>query len=215
MKANKIGRRNIAFTFKLTEWDLNLHLILGAKRNYLIDTGLGSDSINVIKEYLGGDRKPMVVVNTHYHWDHVWGNDCFNNETIISHALCRQLIEENWSDMLSKNKRFIRGDVKLCLPNLVFENGLYFPDDKIKLFYTPGHTVDCISVFDAKDGVLNVGDNIGDTTDEIVPSLKTDTSTYLKSIHEYKSLNINACVSGHNTILSKEVFDKIENALTS
>jgi len=51
MNIEKIGSRNIIFTYKLPEWNLNLHLILGNKYNYIIDTGLGSNSVAPIKEY--------------------------------------------------------------------------------------------------------------------------------------------------------------------
>ncbi|SHJ93000.1 hypothetical protein SAMN02745163_02853 [Clostridium cavendishii DSM 21758] len=48
----------------------------------------------------------------------------------------------------------------MYLPDFVFENELYFSEDKIKLFHIPGHTIDLISVLDEEDNVLLVGDNI-------------------------------------------------------
>ena len=212
MHIEKVGKRNVVFTYHLAEWDLNLHLIMGRRYHYIVDTGLGSESVAPIKEYLGSDRKPIIVINTHYHWDHIWGNHVFSDGPIIAHSLCRATIIRKWDDMIRKNERYIRGDVRICLPSLVFEDSLYFPDDRISIFYTPGHTADCISVFDEEDGVLNAGDNIGDTLPEIVPSLKTEPTVYLSSIQKYKALDINACISGHNTILGKEVLDHIEEA---
>ena len=50
---------------------------------------------------------------------------------------------------------YIMGEVEMCLPNLVFENAIYFPDDKIRIFHTPGHPIDSISVFDEEEKVLN------------------------------------------------------------
>ena len=212
MKTQKIDERNIVFTYKTPEWDLNLHLIMGRNRDYIIDTGLGSESVAPIKEYLSG-RKPVVVINTHYHWDHVWGNHCFPGAIIIAHRLCGRLIEESWAEKLNKYKAYVRGEVIKRLPNLAFDGGLYFPDDGIRVFYTPGHTIDCVSVFDELGGVLNAGDNIGDTPDEIVPDIDTDRDTYLRTIKMYKELNAAVCISGHNKVLGKETFDKIEEAL--
>ena len=213
MKTEKIGKRNIIFKYNLPEWNLNLHLILGQRYNYIIDTGLGSESVEPMKEYLGNDPKPIIVINTHYHWDHIWGNHCFNGHSIISHRHCRRIVKEKWSDMLSKNKSYIRGEVKLCLPNLVFEDCIHFPDDGICVFHTPGHTIDSISVFDQQDRVLNAGDNIGDTPEEIVPSLKTSEAVYLHSLQRYRELDAAACISGHNDILGPDVFHQIESAL--
>jgi len=212
MKIEKIGTRSVVFMQWISEWDcsLNIHLILGENRNYLIDTGLGSVDMAYIKKYLESDSKPLIVINTHFHWDHVWGNHCFDDELIISHNKCRQMIEAGWDKMLNENKHFIKGEVKLKLPNLVFDDELYFPDDKIKLFYTPGHSIDGISVFDEIDGLLNAGDNIGDTVEEIVPNIDSDIELYRKSLQLYNQLDIKFCVSGHNVTLGKDVFDKIE-----
>ncbi|MCL2610712.1 MAG: MBL fold metallo-hydrolase [Defluviitaleaceae bacterium] len=215
MKIEKIGKRNIVFQYALPEWNLNLHLILGDKYNYIIDTGLGSDSVAPIKEYIGNSKKPIIVINTHNCWDHIWGNHCFSECNIISHSLCRPLIEEQWSEMLKKNESYIRGEVKMCLPNLLFDNSLYFPDDKIRIFHTPGHTIDSISVLDEQEKVLNAGDNVGDTIEEIVPALYYEKDAYIKSVQKYKELDFAACVSGHNDVLGKDVFDKIDAILHS
>ena len=81
----------------------------------------------------------------------------------------------------------------MCLPNLVFDGSLYFPEDGVRVFYTPGHTVDCISVFDEVDRVLNAGDNIGDTMEELVPELKTEKAVYVKTLHMYQALDVGLC----------------------
>ena len=60
MKIEKLATRSVIFTEELPEWDLNIHLIRGDKRNYLIDTGLGSAHMDYIKACLGDDPKPMV-----------------------------------------------------------------------------------------------------------------------------------------------------------
>lgn len=64
MEMQKIKGRNVIFRFALPDWDLNLHLILGNRNNYVTDTGLGSLSIEPIQEYLKNDCNPIVVINT-------------------------------------------------------------------------------------------------------------------------------------------------------
>lgn len=211
MKIEKLTNRNIVFKYNMAEWDLNIHLIIGNKYSFIIDTGLGSMSTAPIKEYLKSNPNPIIVINTHYHWDHVWGNSSFGECTIISHKRCREMMESRWDDMFRKQKQFIRGEVQKCLPNLVFEDSLYFPDDKIKLVYTPGHTADCISVLDEEEGIINTGDNIGDTIDDIVPSIETDREVYMKTLKKYQCMDFDTCISGHNVILGKDIFNKILN----
>ncbi|GAA0126391.1 MBL fold metallo-hydrolase [Clostridium sp. CTA-19] len=214
MKINKIKNRSILFTHSVPlGWDLNLQLITGNKYNYIIDTGLGSLSIEPIKEYIKHDNKPIIVINTHYHWDHIWGNSSLRDCTIISHKSCRKMIELDWEYMMSKNKKYIAGEVVMCLPNLTFEKELYFPEDKIRIVHTPGHTIDSISVFDEVEKTINVGDNIGDSIDEIIPILDCEKDVYINTLLKYKEMDFDICVSGHNTTLKKQVIEKILNIL--
>lgn len=213
MEIKKIGSRNYMATCQLPGWDLNLHFILGNQRNYVIDTGLGAESMAPVKAFLADSDKPTVVVNTHHHWDHIWGNHCFPGSPILAHRLCRELTIKYWDIMLEENRQLAAGEVQCRLPDLVFDSELYFPEDGIRLLYTPGHSTDGISVFDEVDRVLNAGDNIGDTMEEIVPYLTTDAPTYLETIQKYKSLGALSCISGHNAVLGPDVFDRILAAL--
>jgi glyoxylase-like metal-dependent hydrolase (beta-lactamase superfamily II) len=212
MRVKKIGRSTV-FTYELPDWNLNLHLIEGDRYNYIIDTGLGSGSVKPIMERIQGSCKPVVVINTHYHWDHVWGNWVFADSLIISHRLCREITERKWNEMIGKNGRYIDGEAKMLLPNVTFEGELYFEEDGIRLFYTPGHTIDGISVLDESDGVLNAGDNIGDTPEEIVPSLACDKEEYKKTLDIYNGMDFEYCVSGHNEVMGRDVIERILKAL--
>lgn len=213
MDIQRIGKRSSIFTYSFPEWDLNLHLIKADKYNYVIDTGLGSLSVEPIIKQIENDGKPVIVINTHYHWDHIWGNCAFENSVIISHKLCREKLSDKWDYMLSKNGRYVYGEVKKSLPILTFNNEIYFPDDKIRIIYTPGHTEDCISVLDERDGVLNAGDNIGDNMKNIVPELDCPKEVYIKTLNLYKSMDFDICVSGHNRILGRDIIDKIIDEL--
>ena len=211
MIIKKIKSRGVLFTYATSScWVLNIHIIMGEKYNYIIDTGLGPLSIAPVKEYIEkNNNKPIIVINTHYHWDHIWGNNSLRNCIIISHKLCREMIKSTWEESLYKNKQYCCGEVKMYLPNLVFEKELYFPEDKIRIIYTPGHTIDSISVIDEEDKVINVGDNVGDTIDEIVPSIGCEKSLYIDTLLKYKELDFDTCISGHNIILGKEVIEEI------
>ncbi|MFE8700028.1 MBL fold metallo-hydrolase [Cytobacillus sp. FJAT-54145] len=214
MKIQKIKNRTILFTNSIQGgWDLNVQLILGNTYNYIIDTGLGSDSMEPIKEYLINDPKPIIVINTHYHWDHVWGNFSVKSGLIISHKLCRDLIESTWEETLIKNEKYVQGEVKMQLPNMVFEEELYFPEDQIRIIYAPGHTIDSISVLDEKEKVLHAGDNIGDTLEELVPNLSVEKEVFVETLMKYNEMDFDTCISGHNIVLDKQVINRILNLL--
>lgn len=212
MNIKQISNKHVLFCSNQF-FDLNIHLILGAKNTYLIDTGLGSEFVQPVVNYIKQVGKPLIIINTHYHWDHVFGNNTFKDCLIISHQLCRDIIEKEWDTMVNKYSKFSMGEVKKCLPNLLFENELFFPEDKIRLIYTPGHTIDSISVLDEEEKVINVGDNIGDTLDEIIPSLYCDTKHYRETINIYKNLDMKTWISGHNIVLKKDAIEIIEKQL--
>lgn len=214
MEIKKVKNRSVLFTSApAATWDLNVHLIRGNKNNYIIDTGLGGLNTAPIREYIKNDPKPLILINTHHHWDHIWGNSLFGGNIIIAHSRCRELIESKWELMLQRSKHYISGEIEMSLPNLVFEEELYFPEDKIRLLYTPGHTEDCISVVDEEEGILNAGDNIGDTMEELLPELYGAAKDYRETILRYSKLDFDTCISGHNRILGKEVIRSIQSML--
>lgn len=213
LKIEKIKNRGVLFTFNTPEWDVKAYLIQGRKHNFIIDTGLGSSCVKPIKEYINSDTKPIIVINTHYHWDHIWGNGSLRECTIIASKLCRDMIESEWDNMIGKNGRYCDGAVEMCLPNLVFDKELYFPEDKVRLLYTPGHTIDSISVIDEIDKVIHVGDNVGDSAEEIIPSIYCQKDLYIDTLLKYKELDFDTCISGHNVVLNKDVINKILDLL--
>lgn len=206
----KIKNRGVLFSYdSFLGCNLNMYLIKGIKFNYIIDTGLGASSLEPVKELLKNEKKATIVINTHYHWDHIWGNNEYKDSVIISHVLCREIIEKKWDEMMEKNRDYCFGPVAKCLPNVVFESELYFPGDNIRLLHTPGHTMDSISVFDEEEKIIILGDNIGDTIDEIIPSIDCEEEVYIKTMKRYMQMEFDTCISGHNVVLGKEVIGEI------
>ena len=214
LKPVKITNRNIMFTEPMgQDYDLNLGLIMGTKYNYIIDTGLGSGSVAPMLDYIGECTRPIIVINTHSHWDHVWGNWIFEKNMIIAHTECRELTDKFWDESLQKNSKYIDGEIHKCIPNMIFEDSLYFPDDGISIFHTPGHTSDSISVYDSIEKVLYAGDNIGDTETEIIPNIYTNKETFLQLIGTYLQYDFDFCISGHNKPQTKDVLIRMKASL--
>ena len=210
MTIQRIKNRNVVFSHRdLPEWDLHLSVILGHKHVFLIDTGLGSESVKPIISFLEPFNKPLIVINTHYHWDHVWGNGSVGNVPVIAHETSRTLLTEKWDGDMEKNKRYVRGQADKVFPNQLFDKRLYFPDDGVLLFHTPGHTPDGISILDEKEGVLHIGDTIGDTPDAPVPDLDLSADIYRRTLINCLSLSFDTVISGHNQIQDKPFIEKI------
>lgn len=218
MKPIKITARNIMFTQPMTydgqTYALNIGLILGDRYNYIIDTGFGSGSVEPVLAYLHGNEKPIIVVNTHFHWDHVWGNWMFPNSIIIAHPMCRELMEFTWDAEIRKYADYIDKEARKLLPNLLINDSIYLPNDGIQIFHTPGHSEDCISIYDSIDKVLYAGDNIGDTNEDILPSIGTDAATFKTNVIDaYKQYDFEICISGHNKPQGRDVLTRMEARL--
>jgi glyoxylase-like metal-dependent hydrolase (beta-lactamase superfamily II) len=203
MEIHKIGCRATAFTFnKIESFLTNVFLIKGKSKVFLIDTFCGSDSmtpiLNALKEYV---HKEVIVINTHFHWDHVWGNSSFCNHTIISHERCRALLDSGWETQLNKNRKYVMGNAEKVLPNFTFTEKMIFHEDGIELFHSPGHTEDSISVFDHHERILYAGDNL---EKPLVYVENADITAYIATLENYLAYKPSTILAGHTLQLTVE-----------
>jgi len=165
MQIQKITNRNVIFTAnENATGTVNTGIIRGKAYNFIIDTGTGGDFAKAMIDYLSEDPLPIVVINTHHHWDHVYGNWMFEGRPIIAHKLCAELLDNDWNKKMAEVKArgaIFLGEVNKHLPHKLIDTPLHFPDDGVLIFPNPGHSADCISVFDEIDKVLYLGDNFG------------------------------------------------------
>ncbi len=58
---------------------VNIGLVVGSERALVVDTGCGPrHAAEILSAVRAVTRLPLVVVNTHAHWDHFFGNATFN-----------------------------------------------------------------------------------------------------------------------------------------
>lgn len=212
MKTEKISKTTTVYTYdNIESYDTNVILIEKKSKYYLIDTYCGSESMLPILNVTNHSDKEVIVINTHFHWDHVWGNCCFKNNTIISHSKCRHLLDKNWERQLNENSNYLSGMVEKQLPNTTFQEKLFFHEDGLELFYTPGHTVDSISIFDQQEQILYVGDNL---EQPIIYVESNDIQTYLKTLQNYLHYRPQNIIAGHTLNLSEQDIINTINYLT-
>jgi len=202
MEVQEIGSRGLLFTFPdfnpfpQISFSIQNYTIIGKNHIFICDTGLGTDRMNSLKQYLKNqnlDTIPMIVFNTHFHFDHVQGNKAFKSNQIISHILCRKRMIQSYKE------KFI------SFPTLVFQQKLIFPEDKIEFFYSPGHSEDSISCYDHADKVMLVGDNLVDPI-PLITWHRID--KYLDTLQLYCNSDAKTFVLGHNLVLKDVSFIK-------
>ena len=77
--------------------DLNIGVILGEEAVLLVDTRASHRQADELREELETLTSLPVgwVVNTHFHWDHTWGNARFPEAALWGHERCRSELVDN------------------------------------------------------------------------------------------------------------------------
>lgn len=202
MENIKISKNSNVFIYNdIESYTTNVFLIEKKSKIFLIDTFCGPDSMMPIKKILEHNNKEVIVINTHFHWDHVWGNSSFKKNIIISHELCRELLDKYWEEQLKKNEKYILGNIEKYLPNLTFKENINFYNEGIEIFYSPGHTIDSISIFDHDEKILYVGDNL---EKPIIYVENNDIKTYIKTLNKYLDYKPKKIIASHTLNLTEE-----------
>jgi cyclase len=189
-------------------------VVTGPQWAVVIDTLAIPDETLAMRAFIEEELAVPVryVINTHYHADHSWGNCFFPGATVVSHALCRQLMTEKGPLSLesAKHANALFKQVKLVPPHLTFDNGdlsLRVGKKNLILTYTPGHSRDGISVLIEEDRVLFAGDSFLPLP-YVVDGNIDDLVTTIKRIGKMGLENI---VQGHGDIILRgEIDDSVK-----
>lgn len=183
----------------------NMVLIRG-QNPILIDSGYGSDikktylKINELKVEPGNIN---LLVNTHYHSDHVGGNAWFQGDfqiPIAAHTYDAQLINNKhheaccsyWLDQPVEKYRVEK--------SLKDGDELNSGEVSLQVIHTPGHTAGHISLYSLEFQTLIVGDIFHQNDVGWINIFREGVSSIsasLESLDKLSKLNIQRALSGH------------------
>jgi cyclase len=183
----------------------------------LIDTLFYPDETEAIRDFLEkrlGLHVSFVII-THYHADHSIGSCLFPGAQIVSHALCRKLLDsagrQGLQEMKSHSAEFEKADV--VLPDLIFDHGslnLHLGGKTLRLMHLPGHSPDLI-------GVMVVNDRVLFASDTLMPVPTLFDGNYEELVHSLmtvREMGLDCAVRGHGeVILRGEVRAAIDSDL--
>ena len=126
----------------LESYGSNQGLVVGDHASLAVDTGFhGSTARSLLWRIERGQRKRILVVNTHYHSDHVFGNHVFASlgATIVAHENCRRRILRSSPGLLNRYRRQdpqlgrLLKNVEIAVPNTSYRNRLsLYVDDEVQ-----------------------------------------------------------------------------------
>jgi len=190
-------------------------VVIGPQWAVVIDTLPVPEETLILREFVEQELGVPIryVINTHHHADHSWGNSLFPGVTIISHKLCRQLLEQRGIPSLEESRKYnpIFKQVKIILPQMTFGDGnltLRVGKKNLIMMPLPGHSKDSIGVVVEDDRVLFAGDAFMP-----LPYLVDgDIDELTNSLREIGKLGLENVIQGHGDIVLR---GEIEGAVKS
>ena len=167
-------------------------LIEGTERALLIDTGAGDTDLKSL--VLALTDKPVDVVNTHNHGDHMAANDAFGD--VYMHPADLARLKEP-------------GKIKPVKEGFVFNLG----GREVAVIETPGHTPGSISLYDQRSGLLFTGDMV--SKDPPIYFIEGDANAedFAASLKKLRSLDKPMFGAHDPTVNGRETLDKLLETL--
>ncbi len=186
--------------------------IIGPDWAILVDTLAVPDETLQMRAFIEENLGVQVryIINTIYHADHTFGNYFFPGATIISHALCRQMIiEKNPQTLESAQKQepAFRRINKIVVPDITIDKGtlsLKIGKRNVDIFSTPGASPDGISVLVKEDRVLFAGDAFLPLPNIVEGDIEQLSNT----IRSISMLGLENIVQGHGDVVLRGEIEK-------
>lgn len=178
----------------------------------VIDTALTEDRTRLFREAMtrrSGVEKPQVLINTHHHSDHTFGNSVFDDACIVAHRLCRDAVVKQGLKPTDQDPIVPWGSLKVRPPQLLFDEKLelYVGDHRAELIFVgPAHTSNDIVVWLPEERVLFAGDVLFHDATPITHGGSTAGS--VRALNTMKALDPRVIVPGHGTVCGPEVLDQ-------
>jgi glyoxylase-like metal-dependent hydrolase (beta-lactamase superfamily II) len=205
------------------------YLIVGTKQALLFDTGMGIGNIKAVVARL--TSRPVVVLNSHTHDDHVGGNwqfpFVFGMDTAFTRANAKgsraDAQEEIGKDQLCgdppRNFDPAKYVTKPWKISLVVHDGfkVNLGHRTVEIIATPGHTPDAISLIDRENGLLFTGDTYYPATIWLYRP-ETDVAAYTASVKKLVALapQVKIVLGAHNIpVAQPSVLAQLDEAIRS
>ncbi|HZK84448.1 MAG TPA: MBL fold metallo-hydrolase [Desulfosporosinus sp.] len=187
-------------------------LMLETGMRVLVDTGFGPSRREAVK----AAGKVDVIVNTHFHMDHAYGNQFFPEAQIWAHALDAPALRSPDQFRAYTGFPSIRefpdfpdfpggSPAQVVARELVDGEVLDFGEIVLKVIHTPGHTPGHISLFEPKAGILFSGDIDLSPFGPWYGNLRSNLEEFRRSIKRLIELDPKVIVTGHSGIISDNI----------
>jgi cyclase len=170
-------------------------VVVGRDRAVAIDTGNNDEDGQALVDVLcAAGRGPDRLILTHGHGDHVRGSGHFQGGEVFAHWQTPEEMRRHLPDLDAVADT-------LAFPTVLFDGELRLDlgGKTLRLFPTPGHSIDGICVYVEEDRVLFGGDVV---VTAIVPASFHDARAMVQSLARLLELEVELLVPGHGPVVS-------------
>lgn len=198
-------------SYRINEWgpfgNVKTYLLVGKEKAVLIDSGYGrkdlSEKVSRITD------KPVMLVLTHGHIDHVGGSFRFSD--VYLNKEDREIFKHH-TDSAFRNRNFKATPHQYPNPHDIGPGAIDLGGRMIDVIKTPGHTKGSISIIDKHGKTAFIGDFINPWDTWLGLEESTNVKEYLDSLKYFRKIRdengIEKIYSGHNLLpMSPSIVD--------
>ncbi|SHI09240.1 MBL fold metallo-hydrolase [Desulfosporosinus lacus] len=191
-------------------------LLIDSDLKVIVDAGFGQSRREAILETGHVD----VIINTHFHLDHAFGNKCFPDARVWAHVLDAPALRSQKEFLvytgLNRNPKFPEG---YPFPNamlgrvvereLVDGETLDFGDIVLQVLHTPGHTPGHISLYEPKERILFSGDIDLSPFGPWYGNASSSIEEFSASIRRLIELNPKVMLTSHSGMVTDNIQERL------
>lgn len=184
-------------------------------------------SAKLFREAIGRltDKGVTHLLLTHYHGDHVFGSQVFEDCEIVGHRLLMERMEyllgedwapENLEKMLedlrrrSPERAWLYEGLRIVLPTKTFEDSFILGDGEItvEMIHTGGHTAGSSIIYIPEERVLFAGDLLFAKTFPWAGDETADPDRWIEAFETILGMDVEKIVPGHGPLSDKDEVEK-------
>ncbi|MDT0306497.1 MBL fold metallo-hydrolase [Streptomyces sp. DSM 44917] len=195
----------------------NAGLLVRGSASLLVDTAATGRRARRLRELVAGvtAEPPRLLVNTHFHGDHVFGNSLFPEAAIVAHENARIEMAAAGLALTKLWPEVGWGDIAVAPPTVTAHDGmrLHVGGTRVELLhFGPAHTTGDTAVWLPEESVLFAGDLVMSGVTPFCPMGSAHGT--LRALRRLAELRPRTVVPGHGPVAGPELLELNERYLT-
>jgi len=215
-KSGVIEVANNAYAFIQDNCATNSGFIISEERVMVIDSLMTPSLAGQVRSAIRNITKSPIryLINTHFHGDHVFGNQYFQPAPIIAHHNCRTELSEKFDASMARYMQRTElipelEQIQMTLPDVTFDDTMtiMLGDREIQLkYHGRAHSNSDITIYLPEDKLLYIGDLAVHKTLPAFPD--GHITKWVDVMSHVSKIDANTIVPGHGPVGGRAEFEE-------